>query len=137
VSLGFTTTSMESQMRNRRKTIESLERLADRPGTKSEGEVARKMLERMRGSTKAPKPFNNADFPRGSIVWYNYWCYRNERGVIVGRDPKTIQGEAWVRIKFDRSKNACRVPVTSRFGCHLSLTPLGSEESEYLYMMQD
>ncbi len=121
-------------MRNRRQTIESLKRLAERPGTPHEGEVARKMLERMAGNVPQPKPFNASDFPRGTTVYYNYWAYlTNEKCVIVGREPKTIQGQIWLRMQFDRLKQPRRVPVTSSKGCHISKTPLSEADAEYLY----
>lgn len=123
-------------MRNRRKTIESLRRLAERPGTPSEGEVARKLLDKLMGGLPAPKPFNVADFPRGTLVYYNYWAYPiNDPCVIVGKEPKTIQGQVWLRMKFNHLKQPRRVPVTSEIGCHISKTPLSREDSGYFYFM--
>ena len=122
-------------MRNRRKTIESLRRLAERPGTPSEGEVARRLLDKMAGRAVPVKPaFNAADFPRGTSVFYNYWAYpQNEPCVIVGKQPKVIQGETWVRMRFEHLKQPRRVPVTSAKGCHISKVPLSAEEADEMY----
>lgn len=120
-------------MRNRRQTIESLRRLADRPGTKAEGETARRLLEAMTAGMPQPKPFNLSEFPRGTEIWYAYWCYWNKHGVIVGREPKTYSGQTWLRIKFDHLKNPIRVPVTSGKGCHISKRPFTAEETEFLH----
>jgi hypothetical protein len=121
-------------MRNRRKTIESLRRLAERPGTPHEGQVAAAMLERMAGTVPIPKPFIASEFPRGTAVFYNRWAYpQNDPAVIVGKEPKIIKGEVWMRMRFTHLKQPRRVPVTSAKGCHISKVPLSPEEAEYLY----
>jgi hypothetical protein len=118
--------------RNRRRTIESLKRLAERPGTPEEGKTARALLEKMLGNI--PKPFDPAEFPRGTAVFYNRWAYpQNDPCVIVGREPKIIQGETWLRMSFPHLKQPRRVPVTSRKGCHISKAPLAAADAEYLY----
>lgn len=107
-------------MRNRRKTVASLRSLAERPGTPEEGATARKLLERMVGSVPAPKLFSAAEFPRGTAVFYNYWAYpQNDPCIIVGKKPKIIQGQTWLRMKFAHLKQPRRVPVTSEKGCHI------------------
>lgn len=120
-------------MRDRRKTIESLRRLAERPGTPHEGETAQRMLDQMLGKNPKGQKFQEENFPQMTEIWYAYWCYRNQHGYIASKEPKTIRGETWVRIKFDHLKQARWVPVTSDFGCHLSITPFSEEETEYLY----
>lgn len=121
-------------MRNRRQTIESLRRLAERPGTKHEGETARKLLEKMVGSVPVPKPFRACDFPRDTKVFYNYWAYpQNDPCVIVGREPKIIEGRVWLRMRFNHLKRPRRVPVTSTKGLHISKEPLSQSDAEYLY----
>lgn len=123
-------------MRNRRKTIESLRRLAERPGTPHEGALAEKMLERMAGSGPVPRPFRIEDWPRFTEIFYSYWCYKNARGVIAGKAFKMIQGQWWVRIKFDHLKTVRIVPVTSdACGCHLSKTRMTKEEAIWFYFM--
>ncbi|MGA9884443.1 MAG: hypothetical protein WBQ34_12055 [Candidatus Acidiferrales bacterium] len=121
-------------MRNRRRTIESLRRLAERPGTKAEGETAQKLLDQMLGNGPRPKPFDASKFPPGTRIFYNRWAYEfNQPGTVRTRGPKIIQGETWLLIKFDRLKNATWVPVTSRKGCHISTHPLPDAECDYLY----
>lgn len=122
-------------MRNRRKTIASLRRLAERPGTVAEGETARALLEIMEGRVRPRKLFTEAEFPRFTKIYYNYWAYnRNETGVIVGKKPKEIQGRIWIRIKFDHLKQPRSVPVTSdKHGCHISREPLPSQECDELH----
>ena len=121
-------------MRNRRKTIESLKRLAERPGTPSEGKVARALLERMVERTPTVKPFNAAEFPPGTAVFYNRWAYPvNDPCVIVGRKPKIVEGETWLRMRFTHLKQPRSVPVTSAKGCHISKTPLTPEDADQLY----
>lgn len=118
--------------RDRRKTIAALRRLAERPGTPAEGETARRLLEKM-APMRTVKPFLSAEFPRGVAVFYNYWAYReNEPCLIVGKEPKLIDGKTWLRMKFDKLKQPRWVPVTSVMGCHISRTPLPSEESDYM-----
>lgn len=122
-------------MRNRRRTIESLRRLAERPGTAAEGATARLLLERMEGLARPYRLFTEAEFPRFTKIYYNYWTYSpNETGVIVGKKPKDIQGKIWVRIKFDHLKQPRSVPVTSvKHGCHISKVPLSPIECRELY----
>jgi hypothetical protein len=121
-------------MRNRRRTIESLRRLVERPGTAAEGATARALLERMEGFVRPRRLFTEAEFPRFTKIYYNRWAYgRNESGVIVGKKPKQVQGQTWVRIKFDHLKSPRSVPVTSaKRGCHISKEPLSADESDYL-----
>lgn len=120
-------------MRNRAKTIEGLRAMAERPGTPNEGEIARMLLERFGVKEWVPLPFVPSKFPRGAVVWYCYWSYRNERGVIACDAPKWIQGQhsMWMRIKFDRLKQPRWVPVTSPLGCHIDTEPLREEETLY------
>jgi hypothetical protein len=120
-------------MRNKSQTIESLRRLAERPGSPNEGEVARRLLEKLGAKFWNPRPFDPSMFPAGTVVFYCYWCYKNDRGVIRTKPPKRIQGQWWMLIKFDRLKQARWVPVTSDLGCHLSLTPFEGKEAETLY----
>ena len=120
-------------MRNRQKTIASLKRLAERPGTPAEGDTARRLLAEMVGNAPQSKPFVLSDWPRGTEVYYNYWSYGNAHGVIVGKDPKIIEGQVWLRIKFDHYKQVRRVPITSRKGCHLSRTPLPKDEVDFMW----
>lgn len=123
-------------MRNRRKTIEALRRLAERPGTPEEGATAARLLEQMAGNGPKRREFNADEFPLLAEVWYAYWCYRNEHGYIASKKPKTINGKTWVRIKFDHIKQPRWVPVTSsECGCHISRTPFSAEEAEDLYQM--
>ncbi len=121
-------------MRNRRKTIESLRRLAERPGTAAEGDTARLLLERMQGFIRPKRPFSELEFPRFTKIYYNYWAYgSNDGGVIVGKKPRQIQGQIWLRIKFDHLKSPRSVPVTStKHGCHISRVPLSQDESDEL-----
>jgi hypothetical protein len=120
--------------RDRRKTIASLRRLAERPGTPAEGELARRLLEKMSTAPKRTvKPFLAAEFPRGTAVFYNYWAYReNDPCQIVGKEPKVAEGQTWLRMKFDSLKQPRWVPVTSAMGCHISRTPLSTQESEFM-----
>jgi hypothetical protein len=120
-------------VRNRRQTIESLRRLAERPGTIHEGKVAKAMLERM-AKSPVPKQFNASEFPRGAAVFYNYWAYsQNAPCVIVGKEPQTIEGRIWLRMRFAHLKQPRRVPVTSAKGCHISKTPMSRSDAEELY----
>jgi hypothetical protein len=120
-------------MRNKQKTIESLRRLAERPGSPNEGEIARALLEQLGAKFWKARPFAPSLFPPGTVVYYCYWCYRNDRGVVRTKPPKVIQNQWWMLIKFDRLKQARWVPVTSELGCHLSLTPFEGNEQETLY----
>ena len=120
-------------MRNKQKTIESLRRLAERPGSPNEGEIARRLLEQLGAKTWVGRPFDPSMFPSGTVVFYCYWCYRNDRGAVRTKPPKVIQGQWWMLIKFDRLKQARWVPVTSELGCHLALTPFEGNEQETLY----
>lgn len=120
--------------RNIRKTIEALKRLAERPGTLHEGETARRMLEKMVGSVPTVKPFRIEDFPRGTSVFYNYWAYpQNAPCVVVGKFPRVIKGETWLRLRFEHLKQPRWVPVTSAKGSHISKVALSAEEAGYLY----
>jgi hypothetical protein len=127
-------------MRNRRKTIESLRRLAERPGTPAEGETAHRLLEQMLEQMGAkssppipPRIFSLGQFPRGTQVYYCYWCYDNARGVIDCNGPKVLDSQIRMRIKFDRLKQPRWVPVTSKHGCHIALAPFRGDEAELLY----
>lgn len=121
-------------MRNRRKTIESLRRLAERPGTPAEGRTARALLEKMVGNVPVPTPFNVAEFPTGTAVFYNYWAYPiNDPCIIVGREPRIIQGRTWLRMRFTHLKQPRRVPVTSEKGCHISKAPLSDADADAMY----
>lgn len=120
-------------MRDKAKTIASLRRLAERPGSPNEGEIARRLLEQLGAKTWVPRPFEPKMFPPGTAVFYCYWCYRNDRGVVRTKPPKMIRGQWWMLIKFDHLKQARWVPVTSDLGCHLSLTPFVGDEAEILY----
>jgi hypothetical protein len=120
-------------MRNRTKTIEALRRLAERPGTPEEGEAARLMLKRFGGKLWVPRLFDASMFPPGTQVFYCYWCYRNDPGVVCKQAPKMQRGQWWMRIKFDRLKQPRWVPVTSELGCHLGLEPFEGNDQETLY----
>lgn len=122
-------------MRNRKKTIEALRRLADRPGTPHEGEVARRFLELFGGKEWIPRPFVASDFPVGARIFYCYWCYKNESGIVCKQPPKMIRNQWWMRIKFDNLKQPRWVPVTSDLGCHLGFNPFKGNEKDILYHM--
>lgn len=124
-------------MRNRRRTIESLRRLAERPGTPHEGETAQRLLDEMLGRVRRKAiPFRAEEFPQMTEVWYAYWCYLNVHGYVTSREPKTIRGKTWVWIKFDHLKQARWVPVTSdECGCHLSRAPFSEDDALYLHEM--
>lgn len=123
-------------MRDRKKTIESLRRLAERPGTPEEGDTAAALLGRLIANEPPPfsmPQFSASAFPKGTRIFYNYWAYKaNAPGTIFGRNPKTVNGEVWLTVKFDHLKNPRSVPVTSNKGCHLSTEPLGAYESDQL-----
>jgi hypothetical protein len=121
--------------RNRSKTIESLRRLAERPGTVHEGEIARHLLEQMGALSWTGLPFDGGMFPTGTVVFYCYRCYRNERGVICKQTPSSRHGQWWMRIKFDYLKQPRWVPVTSPLGCHLSREPFTGDKADTLYNM--
>ena len=92
------------------------------------------MLERLAGKIQISKPFNAAEFPRGTAVFYNYWAYpQNDPCVIVGKEPKVIQGRTWLRMRFTHLKQPRRVLVESAKGCHISKTPLEPQDAEDLY----
>lgn len=123
-------------MRDRSKTIDSLRRLAERPGSVEEGNTARRLLELMGGTDWIPTLFDPHKFPLGSVVYYCYWCYRNDRAVVVkGRNGlfQYHQGQTWMRLKFDRLKTPRWVPVTSNLGCHIGIAPFVGNEAEVLY----
>jgi hypothetical protein len=112
---------------SRSSKIEALRRLAERPGTEAEGLVAKAMLEKL--GAKPWRPFNAADWPAGKRLIYNYWAYDNESGTMMKQPPKMIQGQWWMRIKFDRLKEPRWVPVTSdHYGCHLMTEELTHEQ---------
>ena len=126
-------------VRNRRRTIAALRRLAERPGTPHEGIVAKIMLERMAGNSPQPKPFRLADFPLGTAVFYNYWAYpqndpctiaAGRRGVL----HQTCAGQTWMRLRFNHLKQPRWVPVTSVKGSHISKEPLSEADAKYLHM---
>lgn len=120
-------------MRDRRKTIESLRRLAERPGTKAEGETARALLEKMNGIFVPIKPFIASEWPRKTKVYYNCWCYPiNDLCEIVGKEAKAADGRMWLRMRFDHLKQPRWVPVTSEKGLHISKTPIPTKEADYL-----
>ena len=120
-------------MRDRSKTIASLRRLIERPGTPQEGETARRLLEMMGGKDWVPHPFNASDYPCGTVVYYCYWCYENDRGVVRTKPPSYHHGQWWMLIKFDRLKTARWVQVTSEVGCHLGFVPFKGNEYDVLY----
>jgi hypothetical protein len=121
-------------MRNRRKTIESLKRLAERPGTKHEGVVAHQMLKRMLGNIPDVIAFRADDFPAGTTVFYNYWAYpENDVCLVMSKSPKIIHRQTWLRLAFIHLRRTRWVPVTSAKGCHISKTPLSSEDAHYMY----
>ena len=120
-------------MRDRAKTIAGLKAMAERPGSPNEGEIAKRLLAQLGVKPWNPKPFNPSMFPRGTVVFYCYWCYRNDRGVIACDAPKSERGQWWMRIKFDRLKQPRWVPVTSPLGCHIDLAPFRGNEAETLY----
>ena len=120
-------------MRDRSKTIAALRRLAERPGTPQEGETAIRLLEMMGGKDWVPRPFDASMFPCGTVIYYCYWCYENDRGTIRTKPPKLIRGEWWMLIKFDRLKSARWVPVTSEVGCHLGFVPFKGNDQKVLY----
>lgn len=122
-------------MRDRNATIEALRRLAERPGTLSEGETAKRMLERFGAKLWEPIAFRASDFPAGTEIYYCYWCYKNERGVIRTKPPKYIQGRWWMLIKFEHLKQARWVPVESSLGCHIRKEPFQGDEAEVMYHM--
>lgn len=128
-------------MRDKQRTIESLRRLAERPGTPQEGETARRILEKMVENSKTTqrsrgRVFNHSDFPVLAEVWYSYWCYPNQHGYIVGSKIKQTEGRIWMRIKFDHLKQPRWVPVTSsECGCHISRTAWADADAGWLYEM--
>lgn len=117
-------------MRDRQKTIEALRRLSEHPGTDAEGDTARRLLEQMGGGVWTPIPFPG--FPRGTRIYYCYWCYRNTPGVTVSA-PEWRRGQQWMRIRFDHLKQPRWVPVTSELGCHIAETPFSGHVEETLY----
>ena len=80
-----------------------------------------------------PKPFDPADWPLGTRVFYCYWCYSNKAGTMCKQAPKWADGKWWMRIKFDYLKQARWVPVTSHLGCHLGKVPFEGEVADTLY----
>ena len=109
--------------------IEALQRLAERPGTEAEGELARSFLETLarKHKVRVPERFVSEEdlrrkFPKGAQVYYNMWCYEpNAPGIVTCYDKE----RGWIRIKFDHLKSSRSVPIyTERGGCHLSTEPL-------------
>lgn len=123
--------------RNRAKTVASLRRLAERPGTRSEGEVAKRMLERFGIHEWHATPYDAAKYPADTRIYYCYWCYRNEAGTVCKQPAKKIQGQWWLRIKFDYLKSPRWVPITSRLGCHISTAKFNGREAEIMYHMSE
>ena len=128
-------------MRDRRQTIAALRRLADRPGTPHEGDTARRMLRKMEANNPPdpppmppPKPFDASRFPRGTNVFYNRWAYPINDPCVVLSEPKIIEGQTWIRMKFQHLKQPRWVPVTSSKGCHISILPLDEIDALYLIM---
>jgi hypothetical protein len=124
-------------MRNRRQTIEALRRLAERPGTKHEGETARRMLAKMIGNAPQAKPFRIEDFPNRVTVYYNYWGYPENDPCVVCHGKRDIasqfiDGNTWMRLRFTHLKQPRWVPVTSAKGCHISKHPLSPKDSDYM-----
>jgi hypothetical protein len=125
-------------MRIRRRTLESLRRLAERPGTKHEGIVAAAMLAKMQSKTPKFSKFSVADWPRGTKGFYNYWAYdRNSECEVMTKPPKIIQGQWWIRLRFKHLKQPRWAPITNVKGCHLSKRPLSDTEAEYMYSPYD
>lgn len=122
-------------MRDRAKTIAGLRAMAERPGSPNEGEIAKRLLAQLGVKPWNPRVFNPSVFPRGTVIFYCYWCYGNDRGVIACDAPKSERGQWWMRIKFDRLKQARWVPVTSLLGCHIDVFPFTGNEAETLYRM--
>lgn len=120
-------------MKDRAKTIESLRRVAERPGSPNEGEIAKRLLAQLGVKQWMPRPFVRSDWPKGKEVFYCYWCYRNEHGVIASGKTEVHRGQTWLRIKFDRLKQPRWVPVTSPLGCHIGTEPFTGNEGETLY----
>jgi hypothetical protein len=90
----------------------------------------------MGGVEWIPKPFDPSLFPVGTTVFYCYWCYENDRAVVMkGRNGmfQHHQGQTWMRLKFDRLKQPRWVPVTSKLGCHIGLVPFEGNEAMTLY----
>ena len=108
--------------------IEALQRLAERPGTEAEGELARSFLKTLAAKHKIriPERFVSEEdlrrkFPKGAQVYYNMWCYEpNAPGVVTGYAKE----RGWIRIKFGHRKSYSVPIYTERGGCHLSTEPL-------------
>ena len=122
-------------MRDRQKTIEALRRLAERPGTPEEGETAKRLLKQFGALEWIVTPFDHAKFPKGTRVFYCYWCYRNEPATVVQSVLKHTGGETWMCLKFDSLKRSRWVPVTSPLGCHIGMKPFKGDDAETLYRM--
>ena len=119
--------------RDRSKTIESLRRLAERPGTPAEGEVARRLLEQMGVIHWTVRPYDLSVFKTGMRIYYCYWCYENSPATVCKQPPKMIQGNWWMRFKFDHLKQPRWVPVTSPLGCHIGFEPFTGDYAETMY----
>lgn len=124
-------------MRDRAKTIQALRRMAERPGTTEEGETAKQLLEKFGSQVWIPRPFEHSQYPRGTRIYYCYWCYRNEAGMIASDKIRHDRGEVWMRIKFDSLRQPRWVPVTSPLGCHLGFAPFSGNNEETLYRMDE
>lgn len=122
-------------MRDRQKTIQALRRLAERPGTPEEGQTARRLLAQFGALEWIVTPFDYAKFPKGTRVFYCYWCYRNRAATIVQSGLKHFGGETWMCLKFDHLKQSRWVPVTSPLGCHIADEPFDGDVAETLYRM--
>lgn len=120
-------------MKNKSKTIDALRRVAERPGSPNEGEIAKRLLAQLGVKHWTPRQFIRSDWLKGKEVFYCYWCYRNDHGVIASDKTQVHRGETWLRIKFDRLKQPRWVPVTSPLGCHIGTEPFTGNESETLY----
>jgi hypothetical protein len=92
------------------------------------------MLEKFGGEEWVPTVFDALMFPRGTRIWYCYWAYLNNPGVVLA-DPKIDHGQWWMRIKFDHLKQSRWVPVTSPLGCHIGLRPFDGNVRDTLYRM--
>lgn len=69
-------------------------------------------------------------FKKGDRVYYNQHAYTpNDPGVVVGFVKPKLDNWQWIRIKFDRLKNAQAVPVRSAKGWRLSHHPILKDQS--------
>lgn len=63
-------------------------------------------------------------FPRGLLVYYNYWAYPENCPAVVSGYTATV---GWIRLKFDHLKNARAVPIFYEGELRLSDAPMPSE----------